>query len=233
MSAEAAFCIRSWTAGRYTCTLTMQRPKRGAVTNACISWLPEQPKKLTDSEIAEYRAGRDKALAEVSRELGINAAVIEIGARSPFAAASGPVSAPESAPLCHAVVASRPAHRALERPPTPSQSPTQENHMTTMSFSSVRPDLNDSLLEKGGNLGLHAALLSAHPAYLDPYHKDHLRVVGEVRDTYAAIYGDTPIPDGQGFETMTFATGTPTVATGESGDNPITRAGGYDVSFQT
>ena len=32
---------------------------------------------------------------------------------------------------------------------------------------------------------------------------------------------------------MSFATGTPTVATGESGDNPINRAGGYDVSFQT
>lgn len=78
MSAEAAYCTRSWSAGRYTCTLTMRRPKPGAVMSACISWLPEQPRKLTDAEIADYRKGRDAALADVSRELGINAAVLEL-----------------------------------------------------------------------------------------------------------------------------------------------------------
>jgi len=78
MSAEAAFATRSWSAGRYTCTLTIQRPQRGALVHAVIEWSPEQPHRLTDGEIAEYRAGRNKAMAELSRELGINAAVVEL-----------------------------------------------------------------------------------------------------------------------------------------------------------
>jgi hypothetical protein len=78
MSAEAAFCTKSWTAGRYTCVLTMRRPASGAVVHTSIEWLPEQPRRLTDGEITEYRSGRNKALAEISLELGMNAAVIEV-----------------------------------------------------------------------------------------------------------------------------------------------------------
>lgn len=79
MSAEACVLIRSWPAGRYTCTLTVQRPKAGAMVHAVIEWAPEQPKRLTDGEIAEYRRGRNAALAELSEELGgVNAAVIEV-----------------------------------------------------------------------------------------------------------------------------------------------------------
>ncbi len=78
MSAEAAMAVRSWSAGRHTCTLTVQRPKASALVACVIEWAPVQPVRLTDAEIAEYRAGRNKALAEVARELGVNAAVIEL-----------------------------------------------------------------------------------------------------------------------------------------------------------
>lgn len=78
MTAEAAFAVRQWSVSRYTCALTVQRPKRDAVVAACIEWSPEQPSRLTDQELAEYRAGRDKALTEISHELGINAAVLEL-----------------------------------------------------------------------------------------------------------------------------------------------------------
>ena len=76
--AEAAFATRSWTAGRYTCTLTAPRPHPGKQMHAVVEWSPEQPKHLTDEEIAAYREGRNKALADISRELGIKAAVLEL-----------------------------------------------------------------------------------------------------------------------------------------------------------
>ena len=78
MSAEAACAVRTWSVGRYTCTITLQRPRRGAVLNAAAEWAPEQPSRLSDSELAEYRRGRNQALAEISRELGINAAVVDL-----------------------------------------------------------------------------------------------------------------------------------------------------------
>jgi hypothetical protein len=78
MSAEAALAVRSWKAGRYTCTLTVQRPRAGALVSCVIEWAPQVPHRLTDGEISEYRAGRNTALAELSAELGINAAVIEL-----------------------------------------------------------------------------------------------------------------------------------------------------------
>jgi 2-phospho-L-lactate transferase/gluconeogenesis factor (CofD/UPF0052 family) len=78
MSAEAAIATRSWPAGRFTCSLTLQRPRPGALTNCVIEWMPEQPVRLTADELRQYRAGRDQALAEIAAELGINAAVVEV-----------------------------------------------------------------------------------------------------------------------------------------------------------
>jgi hypothetical protein len=78
MSAEAAIASRSWPAGRYTCTLTMQRPKAGALASCVIEWAPEPPKRLTAGELLEYRMGRNRALAEISAALGLNAAVIDL-----------------------------------------------------------------------------------------------------------------------------------------------------------
>lgn len=78
MSAEAAFAARSWPVGRYVCTLTLQRPKPGALTSCVIEWAPEQPARLTADELRQYRAGRNQALAQISAELGVNAAVLEV-----------------------------------------------------------------------------------------------------------------------------------------------------------
>ena len=70
--------MRSWRAGRYTCTLTMQRPKPGAVVSCSIEWAPKQSRQLSDGEMTEYRAGRNRALAKISAQLGVNAAVLEL-----------------------------------------------------------------------------------------------------------------------------------------------------------
>lgn len=78
MSAEAALFVRSWRVGKYTAELTMPRPKPGATMHICIEWLPCVPKKLNAAEAQQYRAGRDRALADACRELGINAAVVEV-----------------------------------------------------------------------------------------------------------------------------------------------------------
>ena len=78
MSATAAIAVRTWKAGRYTCTLTMQRPMPGSLAIACMEWAPEMPTRMTDDEMLEYRQGRNQALAAISAALGINAAVIKV-----------------------------------------------------------------------------------------------------------------------------------------------------------
>jgi hypothetical protein len=78
MSAEAALGTRSWKVGHRTIVLTLQRPKRGAVVHAVAEWTPTAPTGLSSDEWIQYRTGRDKALAELSAELGINAAVLEV-----------------------------------------------------------------------------------------------------------------------------------------------------------
>lgn len=78
MSAEAAVAVRSWPVGERTCTLTVQRPKPGAVINAVAEWTPTQPVRLTAEEWAQYRAGRNHALAGIAADLGINAAVLDL-----------------------------------------------------------------------------------------------------------------------------------------------------------
>ena len=78
MSAEGALAVRNWPVGRYTCELTVQRPKPGAIVNASIEWSPSEPSRLTHDEWREYRHGRNHALAELAAELGINMALVEL-----------------------------------------------------------------------------------------------------------------------------------------------------------
>jgi hypothetical protein len=78
MSAEAAAAVRTWAAGRYLCTLTVARPKPGAVVQCCVEWEPEQPRRLTEAELREYRAGRNAALQSIAAELGLSTAVVEL-----------------------------------------------------------------------------------------------------------------------------------------------------------
>lgn len=76
MSAEGAF-TRTWQVGRYTATLSAPRPKPGAFQCALIEWEPNAPDRLTDAELQAYRRGRDAALADLARALGIRVAVVE------------------------------------------------------------------------------------------------------------------------------------------------------------
>ena len=78
MSAEAALGVRSWKVGAFTCELTVQRPRPGALMYATLEWSPTEPSKLSTEEWREYRHGRNQALADLAAELGINVAVLEL-----------------------------------------------------------------------------------------------------------------------------------------------------------
>jgi hypothetical protein len=58
--------------GVYTCEMVF-RPGR----ELKVKWRPAMPRRLSDSEWAEYRAGRDALLAEVAEAIGGNVLVVE------------------------------------------------------------------------------------------------------------------------------------------------------------
>ena len=81
MTAETPALVRTFTVGkRFTVTVTMQRPERGKVVNTTMEWEPDVPApgSLTDGEIADYRAGRNAAVAELAEAAGLNVAVVEV-----------------------------------------------------------------------------------------------------------------------------------------------------------
>lgn len=73
MSASAPALVKTWSVGRYTVTFTVQQLVAGGITNALVEWAPHQPTDLTAKELAQYRAGRDAAIAE----LGLSALVMD------------------------------------------------------------------------------------------------------------------------------------------------------------
>lgn len=75
MSAEAPALTATWRVGHRTVTLTVPTPQPGAVVHACFEWTPDLPQRLSPHELAQYRAGRDRALAR----LGVRLAVLEVG----------------------------------------------------------------------------------------------------------------------------------------------------------
>lgn len=77
MSASAALASRSWSVGERTVTLTIPNMKPGKPAHMAVEWSSE-PARLTAEEWAEYRAGRNHAIAQIAAELGINVAVLEI-----------------------------------------------------------------------------------------------------------------------------------------------------------
>ena len=77
MSAQAAI-TRAWKVGRYTATLTVPASITAGLMQAVIEWTPQAPNRLTQRELQEYRRLRNKALAEISAELGIKTAVIDL-----------------------------------------------------------------------------------------------------------------------------------------------------------
>jgi hypothetical protein len=77
MSAEAAF-TSTWRVGRYTATLSVPKPRPGAVLSAVIEWSPNRPASLSSAEWNQYRVGRNAAMAAMAEAMGINAAVIDL-----------------------------------------------------------------------------------------------------------------------------------------------------------
>jgi hypothetical protein len=64
--------------GDRTCTMTVPRLQPGRPVHLAIEWSPTMPRRLSDAELDEYRVGRDAALADVARELGVTAALLEV-----------------------------------------------------------------------------------------------------------------------------------------------------------
>ena len=77
MAAEPAF-TRSWSVGSYIATLTSPAPSAGQVRSAVIEWSPNVPGRLSPPMADAYRRGRDKALADMARVLGIKVGVVEL-----------------------------------------------------------------------------------------------------------------------------------------------------------
>jgi hypothetical protein len=77
MSGEGSIS-RSWTVGRYRCTLSVPPPKSGGLSCCSIEWSPSLPTKLNAAELATYTVCRDAAIGEVASELGIKALVVEL-----------------------------------------------------------------------------------------------------------------------------------------------------------
>jgi hypothetical protein len=64
MSAEAGALVRSFRVGRRTCTIAFPSFQRGAVKCMTVEWAPSAPRRLSARQMREYRAGRDRAIAE-------------------------------------------------------------------------------------------------------------------------------------------------------------------------
>jgi hypothetical protein len=91
MSAEPVF-VRSWPVGRWTATLIVPPIIPGQRGTAAVEWSPALPgRPLTASERAQYQAGRDDAIAELGKLMGLICATLEFGKglRTPLANAGG------------------------------------------------------------------------------------------------------------------------------------------------
>lgn len=80
MSAEAPVLTRSFRVGkRWTVEVSVPPIQPGAMRSLAMEWSPAFPqRKLTRQEFQQYREGRDAVIAELSRELGISIAVIDL-----------------------------------------------------------------------------------------------------------------------------------------------------------
>lgn len=78
MSAEAILLVRSWQVGNRTCTMTVPRPQPGQPVHVALEWDPAIPERLSLAERAQYRRGRDAAVAEIAQALDLNVAVLDL-----------------------------------------------------------------------------------------------------------------------------------------------------------
>ena len=77
MSAEAPALVHTFRVGHRICTITVQMPGVGIVTNMTVEWSPDAPTGLSRSELNQYRKGRDQVAAELGDWIGGNVAVVE------------------------------------------------------------------------------------------------------------------------------------------------------------
>jgi hypothetical protein len=78
MSASAAAIVRTFRVGKRTVTWTIPKPVVGSVSHSVVEWDPDLPRRLSQREWQQYRAGRDAIYAELSTLLGINMMVVEL-----------------------------------------------------------------------------------------------------------------------------------------------------------
>ena len=78
MTAETPALVHKFNVGTRTATITIQRPRVGGVVNMVVEWEPDAPVKLTPAELAQYRQGRDSAVAGLAAELNTKALVVEL-----------------------------------------------------------------------------------------------------------------------------------------------------------
>jgi hypothetical protein len=79
MSTDGAAAVaRTFRVGRRTCTITIPRPTPGFACCLSVEWAPDIPAQLSSRELAEYRAGRDGAIALLAQQFDTRAVVIEL-----------------------------------------------------------------------------------------------------------------------------------------------------------
>ena len=78
MTAEAPAVVHSFKVGIRIVTLTIQRPRVGSVVNMVVEWSPDAPAYLSPVELAQYRQGRNRAVATLAAELNTKALVVEV-----------------------------------------------------------------------------------------------------------------------------------------------------------
>lgn len=68
MTAEAPILVRSFRAGRWTCTWSFRRPVNGEVAWLLCEWGPALPRpgELSKRQIEEYRRKRNAIFAELA-----------------------------------------------------------------------------------------------------------------------------------------------------------------------
>lgn len=79
LGAESAALVRSFHVGHRLVVITVRRPRPGAAVSMLTEWTPDVPRNLTETELAEYRAGRDAAVRDLAEMLGLKSiAVVEV-----------------------------------------------------------------------------------------------------------------------------------------------------------
>ena len=69
---------KSFRVGKFTCTYHLPDTLGPDRKRSRATWSPYLPKKLSDTETAQYIVGRDAAYAEMAKRLGIPGVVVPL-----------------------------------------------------------------------------------------------------------------------------------------------------------